>query len=231
MPASASGSAPGAGRRSVILSTDAAIERLVRATREGAVTVRAPLLRAVAGSHRSLLELLASVFGAGALVVDGQAGPPGGLDPDRPHDLDVRLAECTGVIAAAEARQWIETARALGSHALLLAAAGRESILSLAPVCHVCGAWLGELQPVHFHTCCPHCAGAGCSRCGGTGLHPLAAAVRWQGLRLVDLLAEPVDRVGERFAAAPGPCGGPPPCGDCTPPRCARVHRSGLPGA
>ena len=230
MPASASGSAPGVGTPLVTLSEDAAIERLVRAAAEGAVTVRAPLLRAVAGSHRSLLDLLASAFGEGALVVDGQAGPPGGLDPERPHDLDLRLAECTGLVSAAKARQWIETARALGSHALssTLPAAERP----------VAGARLLRLRCV---------AGR-----AGTGplSHPLSA-LRRRGLRPVrrnrpaspgrrGSLAGPAAGRPSGGAGRSGKCalcaaarfarGGPPLCGDCTPPRGARVHRPGLPG-
>jgi hypothetical protein len=65
-----------------------------------------------------------------------------------------------------------------------------------------CGAWFGDLEPAHFHTACPHCEGAGCERCGGTGLHPEAAAVRWQGLRLPDLLARSVDEVRALLAQA-----------------------------
>ena len=60
---------------------------------------------------------------------------------------------------------------------------------------------------MHFHTPCPHCQGAGCERCEGTGLHPEAAAVRWQGLRLPELLARSVEEAAAPFADAPLPAG------------------------
>jgi len=46
------------------------------------------------------------------------------------------------------------------------------------------------------------CNGAGCADCAHTGLHPAAAAVTWDGLRLPDLLAHSVDEAHERFARA-----------------------------
>jgi excinuclease UvrABC ATPase subunit len=59
----------------------------------------------------------------------------------------------------------------------------------------MCGQWFGEVRPTTFHRPCPQCAGQGCQACDGTGLHPLAARVRWQGLRLADLLASSVEQV------------------------------------
>jgi excinuclease UvrABC ATPase subunit len=49
---------------------------------------------------------------------------------------------------------------------------------------------------------CRYCAGKGCGRCGETGLHEQAAAVRWQGLRLPELLARSVDDLATQFASA-----------------------------
>ncbi|MBN2005888.1 MAG: ATP-binding cassette domain-containing protein, partial [Anaerolineae bacterium] len=74
--------------------------------------------------------------------------------------------------------------------------------LSRAPVCAACGAWFGELLPTHFNRACPACDGVGCNDCAQTGLHPSAAAVTWDGLRLPELLALSVDDAHARFAQA-----------------------------
>ena len=74
--------------------------------------------------------------------------------------------------------------------------------MARAPMCLGCGTWLEAVSPTHFHRPCPRCAGAGCVACSGTGLHPAAAAVRWEGLRLDEFLALTVDVAKARVAAA-----------------------------
>ena len=57
----------------------------------------------------------------------------------------------------------METAAGLGGDALVVRyPGGQAEHLARSPVCAECGAWFGELRPVHFHTPCPHCDGAGC---------------------------------------------------------------------
>ena len=80
-----------------------------------------------------------------------------------------------------------------------------NTTFSRSSVCATCGTWFGEIRPVHFHQACPHCGGEGCAHCGDTGLHPEAAAVRWRGLRLPELLALPVDAMAAVFNRAPLP--------------------------
>ena len=190
------------GRGLSLLSEDEIIERLLDEARRRKVRVSAPLLRGVPGSHRTLLELVGRRFGPGALWVDGQAGVPGALDPAQPHTVEVELARLAGRVAAREVRQVVRQAAALGASAVTARCDGQEWQLSWAPVCTGCGAWFGDLRPLHFRTPCPHCRGAGCAACQGTGLCPEAAAVRWCGLRLPDLLARPVEEVGGILAGA-----------------------------
>ncbi len=76
---------------------------------------------------------------------------------------------------------------------------GETHTLARAPVCLTCGTWFGDLRPVDFHRTCPHCDGAGCEQCAGTGLPPQAAAVSWSGLRFPELLALTVDEALPRF--------------------------------
>ncbi len=181
-----------------IFTEDEVVERLVALSARGPTPIRVPLLHGVQGSHATLLGWLVERFGPDALFVDGHPWQPGRLDPARPHDLAVELGCWPGPVPAARAREAVRAAAALGASAL---SAGRET-LAFAPVCPECGTWFGPLEPVHFHTPCSACRGRGCAECGGTGLHPEAAAVRWEGRRLPELLACPAGEVQALVRAA-----------------------------
>lgn len=189
-----------------VLTEDEIVERLAQLSRQGPITIFAPLLHRVQGSHSTLLELLEAKFGAGALLVDGQPRQSKPLEPAVPHDVEIEVARFAKPAPAKSIREAIETSAALGVHAIAVRSdtpgTGRELTFSRAPVCVTCGTWFGDLEPLHFHTPCPHCEGEGCRRCDGTGLYPEAAAVRWHGLRLPDLLARSVDDSRALFADA-----------------------------
>ncbi|MBN1217566.1 MAG: ATP-binding cassette domain-containing protein [Anaerolineae bacterium] len=176
-----------------VLTEDEIVERLLTIAGQRPVTVLAPLLRNVQGSHRTLLELLADEFGLDRLLVDNRPYHRQSLDPAQPHDLAVEVARLSGSVSAKQAREIIQMVAALGVHAVILKRDDRTWTFSKAPACVSCGAWFGDLEPVHFNSPCPDCQGQGCSHCLQTGLHPEAAAVQWQGLRLTDLLALSVD--------------------------------------
>jgi hypothetical protein len=169
---------------------------------EERLTLKAPLLRGAVGSHRTLLQLLSEAFGPDALSVDGQRAAPRALDPGEPHDLDVQTAVYDGPVDAKMVRQALARGWALGAMSIIAETDGHTRTMARAPVCTCCGRWFGEIAPVQFHRPCPHCEGEGCEVCDGTGLHPEAAAVRWMGLRLPDLLALSVDDVMARFRQA-----------------------------
>jgi len=211
---------PHCGATLAVLSDDELVERVVDLAQQGPITVAAPLVRRAAGSHATLLKLLADEFGETALRVDGRPGLPERLDPAQPHSIEIEAARFAGVVSAAEARRALETVSALSGDALIVRRwpgfvvsaqpnGGESWALARAPVCAACGAWFGDLRPLHFHQACPHCRGAGCAQCQGAGLHPQAAAVRWEGMRLPDLLARPVDEVWNIFqrAALPASAG------------------------
>ena len=96
------------------------------------VTVYAPLLAGVPGSHRTLLGLLAGQFDPAAIRVDGRgldAGLDGGpdglhLDPAAGHDVAVAVGRWAGPVPAAEARHAVRTAAALGATAISVEAGG-----------------------------------------------------------------------------------------------------------
>ncbi len=189
------------GHQLAILSEDEIVNRLRGSTKEGPTRVSIPLLRSALGSHRTLLKLLQEQFPAEAIIVDGQplserhsgATKKEVLDPSLPHDLDMKIAQWSKPVRANQARRIVQLAGALGSQTIVLERKEGKQTLSKAPVCPSCGSWFDGLAPAHFHTACPTCAGDGCDACQQTGLDPLAANVRWQNLRLTELLAMPVE--------------------------------------
>lgn len=197
---------PRCGAGLTVSTEDEIVERLVAIARSArplgsrkTLRVFVPLLHGAQGSHRTLLSLLANEFGDEAVLVDGHPWHPHELDATEPHDVEVEIAPLAGVVSAGHVREAVQMAAALGSQALTVRRDDQELTFARAPVCVQCGTWFGDLRPVHFGTPCPHCNGEGCQRCGETGLHPEAAAVRLHGLRLPDLLARPVDEVRALF--------------------------------
>ncbi len=193
---------PRCGAALAVASEDELVARLADLASGGPVEVAAPLLRSVPGSHRTLLASLAERFGRARIRLDGQAWHGQELASAQPHDLDLVLGEVEAGSALPDLRAVIRQAAGLGSQAVVLRHAGGTQTLARAPVCAACGTWFGELRPVDFHRPCPHCDGAGCERCGGTGLPPQAAAVHWSGLRFPELLTLSVDEALPRFADA-----------------------------
>ncbi len=184
---------------------DEIIERLDSLAQDAPLTVVAPIVRQVFGSHRTLVSLLIESFGRDAVYLDGALAsdtPGAALNAAEAHDIALRVAELPAAAGVGEIRDALERVWALGASAVTVRSRGRTTTLSRAPVCTQCGTWFGELSPVRFHQSCPHCNGDGCDQCDHTGMHPEAAAVRWQGLRLPDLLALPVIEVQRRFAEA-----------------------------
>jgi excinuclease ABC subunit A len=194
-----------------VLTEDEIVERLLHLAGQGQVTVFAPLLRHVRGSHRTLLALLTARFGSPAVYVDGRpqlAGEGEALNPATPHDIAVLIARLEANQPAAAARAAVAAALATGIDAVMAQGSGLTTMLSRSSVCVECGTWFGDLKPVHFHTPCPACNARGCELCEFTGLHPQAAATFWHGLRLPQLLAHTVDEMRTLFHTADVPSAG-----------------------
>ncbi len=150
------------------------------------------LVRQIPGRHRLLLRELLSAYGRERIRIDGrQPGTHPRLAPDRAHDINVLFAPPGPDTRGA--RQILNDVRAIGISVLNID--GEPA--SISPVCSDCGTWLTPIETVHFKTPCGQCEGSGCDVCTGTGtgLHPVAAAVRWQDLSLPELLHRTVDDV------------------------------------
>lgn len=185
-----------------VQSEDEIVERLIALTRTHPISIFAPILRRSPGSHRTLLSLLEGKFGANAIYIDQAPWSNKALDPSRPHDLDIKIADLRRDDSISRVRQIVNTVAALGCYASIARYREAEWILSHAPVCIRCGTWLTDLEPIHFHTPCPTCKGKGCPQCSHTGLTPMAAAVRWKGFRLPELLRLSVGEALALFSEA-----------------------------
>ncbi|MBN1249446.1 MAG: hypothetical protein JXC32_17425, partial [Anaerolineae bacterium] len=129
-----------------IYTEDEIVARVASLAAETAVTLLAPLLRQVRGSHRTLLGCLGDAFGTGSMWVDGQvlgAREPA-LAPDCPHDLDVELGSLAALpsdsegasVRAGEIRALVRRAWALGANGVTARRPGVEDVMfSRAPVC------------------------------------------------------------------------------------------------
>jgi excinuclease ABC subunit A len=186
-------------------SKDEIVERLEEISHQGPASISARLFTAVRGSHATLLGLLARLFNPSSIMVDHTDWDGHSLDPAQPHTLEVELLRLEGALPASRLRQVLEQAAGLGSSAIVARHKGIEQSMAWAPVCTQCGAWFGDLDPVHFHTPCPFCNGQGCNHCHSTGLHPQAASILCLGLCLPELLALTVDQLAVSFDEASFP--------------------------
>ena len=185
-----------------VLTQDEIVERLQRLVQEGELTIFSPLLRAVSGSHRTLLRLVSAQFDPARVWVDGRPWQGQPLDHKIAHDLEVSLGVLDAGAAVRDTQEIVERGMALGAGTIIARAAFGEMTLSSTQACSECGTWFGNLEARYFHMHCPYCQGAGCQHCDQTGMHPQTVAVRWGGERLPELLSRPVSALRERFSTA-----------------------------
>jgi len=189
------------GTPASVYTEDEIVERLTRLADNSSVEITLSLVRAVPGSHRTLLEGLESRFGRAALRVDGLLWDGEYLSGMSPHDIELILWPSG---TKPFDRSVVQQATALGGTNLIARIDPRsptpqEIVLSRAPACPSCSTWFHPLSPVDFNRTCPHCNGAGCDICAQTGLPPEAAASRWNNLRLTELLRLSVDEAEVLF--------------------------------
>jgi excinuclease ABC subunit A len=192
------------GAPATIYTEDEIVACLKELCGKSPLRISVPLLHGVTGSHRTLLAALAAKFGRSQICVDGHIWRGRKLDASRPHDIELQIDESVQSAPTAYLRELVKQASALGVLSIVARWAGGIRTLSGTPVCASCGAWLGDLRPADFHGACPHCRGAGCSRCCATGLPPQAAVVRWSNLAFPELLRLPVDEVLALFMNSEG---------------------------
>ena len=186
----------------VPLTEDEIVDQLVSLANQGSIDVSAPLVVGSNGSHSTLLKMLAGHFDASAIRVDGRPWKRQKLESGKSHNIEVMVVTIKRDDPVKVVREAVQTVAALGANAITARNTNDEVTFSRSAICIKCGTWVGDLDPVHFHISCPFCQGRGCHHCAFTGLHPKAANVRWQDLRLPELLALSVDDVQSVFAKA-----------------------------
>ncbi len=182
-----------------VMTADEIINRLVSLSKQEHLSLLAPLLHQVKGSHKTLLKMLADKFEKKQLIVDGEKWDKKPLDPTKKHDIELETGFINVSMSAKKIRQVTEKAMALGAGTIRACGKINNITLSTTPICMFCGAGFEELRPTHFNNPCPYCKGKGCEHCNQTGMHPQAAAVSWEGMRLPELLALSVDDAWRLF--------------------------------
>lgn len=188
-----------------VFTEDEIVTLVKKRMKIGAVKVSATLLQASEGSHKTLLALLVSEFGANHIVVDGTYWDQRDLVAESPHDISVLIAELTAKSKTSEVRNVVHTAYSLGSSSIKVQYGNLTQDISPSNVCSKCGTWFGEVEPKHFGIKCIHCRGKGCQKCNNTGLYHLAAAIKWEGLTFPSLMSLTVDEAHKKFKEAEFP--------------------------
>jgi excinuclease ABC subunit A len=177
------------GEHISVLTEDEIIDRLTALSQREPLLLYVPILRDLPGSHRTLLSALEQEFGPERMLVDGSVWDARPLDPGTSHTVEIEIGQIEADDPVGDIRTLIQSAAALSAGTIRTRGNRTDLTLATRLICTRCGAGLGELRATHFNQKCPYCKGKGCSRCDGTGMHPQAASVRWEGLRLPELLA------------------------------------------
>ncbi len=118
------------------------------------IMIIVPLLRQVPGRHGRLLEHLRHRFDPDAVTVDGallSALEATELDPDRPHDIEVRVGQVGPDTSHKIIRSVLDQAWALGTSLLRIRGPGGEDrTVARGPYCGRCGERIPELKPGDF---------------------------------------------------------------------------------
>jgi len=183
-----------------VLTEDEIVDRLAAQAQIEPLLLYVPLLRDLPGSHQALLSALQQEFGGEQLLVDGSPWNGQPLYSGIPHSIEIELGAIEAADPVGDVRALVQNATALSAGTIR--ACGNQTNLTLATrlICTRCGAGLGELRATHFNQKCPYCKGKGCARCDQTGMHPQAASVHWEEMRLPELLTRSVDVVLDLFS-------------------------------
>ncbi|MFX0079917.1 MAG: hypothetical protein ACFE8O_11815, partial [Candidatus Hermodarchaeota archaeon] len=188
-----------------ILTEDEIVDQLLFLAKREHLTLFAPLVHQVKGSHATLLKVLADKFGKNRLFVEGKKWDSKPLNSTEAHEIEVKMGFVDNSMSAKNVREIVQRTMAFGSGAIKVHSETRKLVWVTIPICNVCGAGFKELEPAHFNKVCPYCNGKGCERCGQTGMHPQAASVRWKGMRLPELLTLSVDEAHQLFIKTESP--------------------------
>ncbi|HEX3043750.1 MAG TPA: hypothetical protein VHY08_03270 [Bacillota bacterium] len=202
---------PACGAAIQMMSEDEIVKTIhTRSSLDSPVTIYAPILNGVKGSHRRLLEYLFHEYEPNNIFINHQPliGASNHIDPEKPTHIWLKILDCVDTTPSSEILKAIQEAATLGvssikiSPALETRACARImqfETLSWANRCPFCNLWIHPLKSSHFNTPCGYCHGAGCPECNMTGIYPEAASTEWNGLKFYELLSYTVDEVERLF--------------------------------
>jgi excinuclease ABC subunit A len=182
---------PVCGTGAEILDRPLLLKRMSVLAQKSDLILGVPLVHKLKGSHRTLLDFLAETYPTSSLILDDTPGLTAFDDPARPHSIELRHWTVSRHSPAQKMGDVLQDVLALGVSVVTLYSSGRSSTYTLAPVCPECRTSLPELSPTLFNL-----------TCSGTGLHPVAAAVLWEGYNLSSLLDLTVQGAQKIFAKA-----------------------------
>ena len=84
-----------------VLSEDEIIEYLISASKHAPIDLCAPLVSNPAGSHKTLLSILAEIFGEERLILDGKADRRKFLSPQKAHSIEILMGTIDDKMPAA----------------------------------------------------------------------------------------------------------------------------------
>jgi len=186
----------------VVLSVDEIVDRITSLMAVGSVSVIAPVVNGLRGSHETLLQLLVEELGSERVLIDDERWSGEALGSENRHSISVLMGVFSEESSIGEVREAVSGSFALGATSVIVEAGGNRVSLSNSQVCPSCGSWFRDLESAHFNRVCPNCGGKGCEECGGTGLWPEASATTWGGFRFSELLSHNVEEVQGLFRDA-----------------------------
>jgi excinuclease ABC subunit A len=142
---------PACGEAATTASLDTQVAVLRELVAAAPVEVWAPLVRGAEGSHRRLLDQLRRHHPDETIDVDGRRWTGAALDPDRPHEIAVRVGVAEPGAGAGQLRGLLGAVAALGTPYVTFRAGGTSRTLSRAPLCPRCGGRLPVARPQDFH--------------------------------------------------------------------------------
>lgn len=182
-----------------VLTEDEIIERLSIESQKRIFDLFAPLTGNSQGSHKTLLDILTDTFGAERVFVDGKKWDRKKINPGIAHSIEIKIGTVNNKVSLKTIRSWVREIFALGVGTVKINTPEKYEILTTVLRCTVCGKGFKELKPTHFNRPCPYCQAKGCEHCGNTGMHPQAASVTWEEMRLPELLSRSVEETLEIF--------------------------------
>ncbi len=189
------------GKPLSVLTEDEIVEYLASMAKRFPFEIYAPLMSDVQGSHRTLLSFLSKTYKNNRIFVDAKVWDSRTLNPQEAHSVQIKMGVIDGKAPVKVIRKLVKEVSAMGAGAVQVRSEEGQETLSTILRCSGCGSGLKELRPTHFNQSCPYCQADGCQRCDHTGMHPQAASVKWEKMRLPELLGRTVSETCRLFAS------------------------------